>query len=236
MLMSICSRWIHRTRPNADNGDRPTGLAPRFADSLITLLVGERRFTTNSETLTERSPFFSALLSGRWDNKLQDGSYFVDADGDLFEHILRYLRRGLLPVFYDNVKGHDYNLYMALLQEAKYFGILRLEKWLENKEYLKAVEVHHTVSKQNCNADDLSIIESNVTKEYLSAPLWSTQSYWHCPHDIPEHAKRQRACQDYSLAHDHHNATTGRKVTVVSWDATVLRKETVFNDHLCLDR
>jgi hypothetical protein len=36
-----------------------------------------------------------------------DGSYFIDGDVALFEPILRYLRRGVLPLFYDNAKGHD---------------------------------------------------------------------------------------------------------------------------------
>ena len=73
----------------------------------ITVQVGERRFVATSETLTQKSGFFSSLLSGRWNNMEADGSYFIDGDVALFEHILRYLRRGVLPLFYDNAKGHD---------------------------------------------------------------------------------------------------------------------------------
>src|SRR3954471_305451 len=94
---------------------------PLAADSQITLQVGERRFVTTRETLTAESRFFASLLSGRWGNALADGSYFIDADPSLFEHILRYLRRRVLPLFYDKAKGHDYALYLALLEEAKYF-------------------------------------------------------------------------------------------------------------------
>ncbi|KAF4628219.1 hypothetical protein G7Y89_g9933 [Cudoniella acicularis] len=82
----------------------------------ITLQAGERRFVTVAETLTH-----------------ENGSYFIDADPELFEHILRYLRRGVLPIFYDRVKGHNYSLYLALLGKAKYFQILRLENWLKRK-------------------------------------------------------------------------------------------------------
>ncbi|KAK3681061.1 hypothetical protein B0T22DRAFT_485630 [Podospora appendiculata] len=64
-------------------------------EALIRLQVGERHFTTTKDTLAEGSAFFAALLSSRWDNALDDGSYFIDADPALFEHILRYLRRGL---------------------------------------------------------------------------------------------------------------------------------------------
>lgn len=77
----------------------------------IRLQVGERHFTTTRDTLTAESRYFASLLSGRWDNALEDGSYFIDADPMLFDHILRYLRRGIFPLFVDMAKGHDYHLY-----------------------------------------------------------------------------------------------------------------------------
>lgn len=70
---------------------------PLAANVQVLLQVGERRFTTTNETLTNESTFFASLLSGRWSNALPDGSHFIDADPMLFEHILRYLRRGVLP-------------------------------------------------------------------------------------------------------------------------------------------
>jgi hypothetical protein len=57
-----------------------------------------------------------------------DGSYFIDADAELFEHILHYLRHGVLLVFYDKSNGHDHAQYLALLKEAEYFQITQLEK------------------------------------------------------------------------------------------------------------
>lgn len=62
----------------------------------ITLQVGERRFVTYPSTLAAESSYFTSLLSDRW---RRDGTYFIDADGDLFTYILRYLRSGVLPVF-----------------------------------------------------------------------------------------------------------------------------------------
>lgn len=50
----------------------------------VTLQVGERRFTTTIEVL-KGSEFFAALTSGRCEsNRLEDESYFVDADPDIF--------------------------------------------------------------------------------------------------------------------------------------------------------
>lgn len=107
----------------------------------IRLQVGERHFTTAKETLTEESGFFASLLSGRWDNALEDGSYFIDADPVLFDHILRYLHRGVFPLSFDIDKGHDYHFYLSLLEEARYFQIPRLVDWLEKKCYLEAAHV-----------------------------------------------------------------------------------------------
>lgn len=107
---------------------RPLAKRPELAsDAPICIQVGGRRFTTTTkETLTEESAFFASLLSGWWNNALEDGSYFIDADPVLFEHILRYLRRGVFPLFFGAVKGHDYHLYLSLLEEARYFQIRRL--------------------------------------------------------------------------------------------------------------
>src|SRR4051812_26960470 len=109
---------------NPDETSKPVDTAQESAPSLIAngridLQVGERRFTTTKDTLTTESGFFSSLLSGRWDNTLEDGSHFIDADPALFQHILRYLRRGVFPLFFDLEKGHDYSLYLSLLEEAR---------------------------------------------------------------------------------------------------------------------
>ena len=85
--------------------------------------------------------FFRSLLS-RWTDNLQDdGSYFIDIDPDIFHHILRYLRLGTFPVFFDKIKGHDYGLYSDVLAQARYFGIEPLGIWVEEKRYYAAVNI-----------------------------------------------------------------------------------------------
>ncbi|KAI9773729.1 MAG: hypothetical protein M1839_002027 [Geoglossum umbratile] len=119
---------------DTESQDAPASPLPMLTPSRqVIIQVGDRRFTTTERTMIEESPFFESLLSERWDSAQADGSYFIDADPGLFEHILRYLRRAVLPVFYDKLKGHDHALYLALLEEAKYFQIARLAKWLEEK-------------------------------------------------------------------------------------------------------
>ncbi|KAK4996210.1 hypothetical protein LTR66_004131 [Elasticomyces elasticus] len=146
---------------------------PLAAARQIILQVGQQRFVTTCETLAAESSFFASLLSGRWDNALVDDSYFIDVDPSLFEHILRYLRRGVLPVFYDMHKGHDYALYLALLEEAKYFQIPRLQEWLENKRYLRALMVE-------CSVEEVEgvgcLSTTRATDEYVEYyPGWGTK-------------------------------------------------------------
>jgi BTB/POZ domain-containing protein KCTD9 len=154
------------------------------AGTLITLQVGEQCFVTTSETLKE-SGFFSALLSGRWDNAQADGSYFIDADAGIFKHVLLYLRRGILPVFYDNAKGHDHALYLALLEEAKYFQIPRLEKWIEDKTYLEAVKIKYSMTELD-SANPVAETISTDTETELH-PFYITKKLGSCRNYIPSH-------------------------------------------------
>jgi BTB/POZ domain-containing protein KCTD9 len=93
-------------------------------DSAISLQVGERHFVTLKSTLKKKSSFFRALLTEEWQNSRSlDDSYFVDADSDLFVHILRYLRRGVFFLFYKATYRFDFALYQALQEKALYFEI-----------------------------------------------------------------------------------------------------------------
>jgi BTB/POZ domain-containing protein KCTD9 len=160
-------------------------------DPKVTLQVGEQRFITTSMTLAE-SGFFSALLSGNWDDAQPDGSYFIDADPKLFEHILRYLRRRVFPIFYDKSTGHDYAMYLALLEEAKYFQIPRLEKWLGDQTYLRAVKVRYSARELG----DINSIENTVgtDTELEYCPTWKTKKIYLCPRRVYVHRGNRDAC------------------------------------------
>jgi BTB/POZ domain-containing protein KCTD9 len=154
----------------------------------INLRVGERQFSTTQSTLVDESPFFASLLSERWNNDQGDGVLVVDADGELFEHILRYLRRGVLPIFYDASKGHDHGLYLALLEEARYFQITRLIDWLGKKLYLQAIKIETTVDE----AEGLEELHGKVDTdcEISYYPVWKKEKVYVCPRDIDLHRGR----------------------------------------------
>jgi BTB/POZ domain-containing protein KCTD9 len=199
---------------------------------IVTLQVGDRRFTTTKETLTDQCGFFSSLLSGRWNDVQPDGSYFIDADGDLFEHILRYLRRGVLPVFYDNSKGHDHALYLALLEEARYFQIPRLEEWLEDKTYLQAIKIMHTVVDAG-DAESLGPepVRTDMTLEYH--PTRTTKKVYVCPRGILVHRGDSSRCgrQCMNAKGDSDDQYEDEQVLEV----VVIRKQIVFDRQICIE-
>ena len=108
------------------------------ASERIQLQIGESTFSTTKATIAE-SLVLSTLVSLP---PPEEGPYFIDADPALFQHVLRYLRTGMFPIFYDPDKGHDECLYLALLNQALFYQIDRLRDWIAGKSYLDAVTRH----------------------------------------------------------------------------------------------
>ncbi len=168
-------------------------------DEIVTIQVGERCFTTNKSTLTEESSYFASLLSGRWIyQRAENGAPFIDADSTLFDHILRYLRRGVFPLFYNRAHGFDEGLYVLLMHEADFFGIEKLKDWIASKKYLQAVAVEQTADIVEGREDDslLSnyshIPDANIEKLYF--PTWKDVQVYRCPRDIGLHRGNPRRC------------------------------------------
>ena len=171
----------------------PLSDSERYLPSqMITLQVGDQRFTTSPRSLVMESKYFSALLSEEIDPPQSDGSFFVDADPIIFVHILRYLCRGVLPLFYDKLKGHNYAMYATLLKEAKFFQIVRLEEWIRRKEYLNAVTIKYSAFE----CSDLSKLSettgSRVEVEYH--PMWTMRKVYVCLRGIGVHRGDPNAC------------------------------------------
>lgn len=204
--------------------------APVATRNSITLQVGERRFITTAETMTQESAFFAALLSGRWDDAEADGSYFIDADPDLFEHILRYLRRGVLPIFYDNANGHNHALYLALLEEAKYFQIPRLERWLKGNRFLQAIKIRYSVEE----LEGTSWAETRATDEYVEYhPRWQTRKVYICPRGICSHRGNPRACGRQCMNAKSNEGNIFEDEQFLT--TLIIRKQTVIDQAICTE-
>lgn len=163
-----------------------TGMQTAQASSPIIIQVGERRFTVQRLTLADRSPYFASLLSPHWGDKPQlNGAYFIDMDGAIFEHVLRYLRLEFFPVLYDRTNGHHYAEYHAILEQAKFFQIAPLVEWLEARHYLRAVQIQRSAM----------VIEgvegfqgtTNADTSVQAFPVWETVRNYVCPRGIFVH-------------------------------------------------
>ncbi|XP_048255200.1 BTB/POZ domain-containing protein KCTD6-like isoform X2 [Haliotis rufescens] len=91
-----------------------------MADSqVVDLNVGGRHLTTSLSTLTKYpDSMLATMFSGRHPvAKDKDGRYFIDVDGDVFVHILNFLRFGKMP---PPERASEVNEY------AEYFGLEEL--------------------------------------------------------------------------------------------------------------
>ncbi|MCJ1320078.1 hypothetical protein MMC15_005415 [Xylographa vitiligo] len=201
-------------------------------DRQVTLQVGERRLTTTEDTLTRSSHYFARMLSGRWPCEAQeDGSYFVDADGTVFEHVLRYLRHNVFPVHYDREKGHDFGLYAAMLEQARFFGVDSLEKWLRNKNYFEAVRTeYHTRPVDNVYSIN-DVVRSDVELEYH--PSWTPKRVYVCPRRITVHRDNPDACG--RACKNAQGDADDEYVKEQELKIIVIEKRTIFIQEICFE-
>ena len=179
----------HRQPPPSS---APTASASSPPSSVITLQVCNQTFRTTISTLTSQSKFFDSQLDSNWNDEQPDGAYFLDSDPIVFSHILRYLRSGILPVFYSKDKGHDYELYAAVLVQAKCFKIKKLEAWIEGKRYLDAVKVERQVRVlDSAGVGDGTI---GAETEVKCFPQWAKEKVFVCPRRIDAHRGTPGAC------------------------------------------
>jgi len=176
----------------------PALQVPIYSEALITLQVGERRFTALPSTLSDRSQYFAAFFSGlSRQTKLADGALFIDGDGDSFEHLLRYLRLKVKPLFWSHKDGFDVQKYQALQVTADYFGVEGLSEWIKDKMYHKAVTIH--TSTQVLKDVKVGVHSDNIRVSYSPQPGLVKKSV--CPlgshGDDVERCRLSRDCRTY---------------------------------------
>lgn len=93
------------------------------AASLVHLNIGGNEFSTTVDTLTQPklNSMLAAMFSGRHNIVCQDaekGLVLIDRDGTHFQHILNWLRDGIVP---------NCSKYSKLLREAEYYQLLGLK-------------------------------------------------------------------------------------------------------------
>lgn len=143
--------------------------------------VGERQFITTKATLSQ-----SHYFQKRFVEYPNDDPHHIDGDGNYFEHILRYLRTQVLPVFYTREKGHDHALYDAILKEARFYGIPRLIEWLHTKKYEEAAKLVITtvVSEPSLSEENPQTVDRFVSPwnaDFEQTHHWTYQKKFSCP-------------------------------------------------------
>ncbi|OLN87938.1 hypothetical protein CCHL11_00295 [Colletotrichum chlorophyti] len=108
--------------------------------------VSGRRFNTSTQVLS-RSPYFQELFSAHLPNWYRYGALHIDDDPDLFAHILRFLRTGTYPLYWNPETSFDYGLYAMMRQQAQKYMLFKLEAWIADRKYLEVVETHVTHRK-----------------------------------------------------------------------------------------
>jgi mRNA-degrading endonuclease HigB of HigAB toxin-antitoxin module len=101
----------------------------------VVLDVGGKFYTTTVTTLcSEPKSMLATMFSGRYDlPQSEDGSIFIDRDGDYFGNILHYLRTKTLPTFSaDKELSHT-------LKEAEYYQLDQLVKAISSLQKVKQV-------------------------------------------------------------------------------------------------
>jgi hypothetical protein len=88
--------------------------------SRIKLNIGGVKFETSKSTL-ELSPYFAAMLSGRFKIELDtEGYLFIDRDGENFKYLLSWLRGALSAPM---IEGMENTIKAAVMHEAIFFQV-----------------------------------------------------------------------------------------------------------------
>ena len=171
----------------------------------LTIKVGEREFFTTRETLSKSRYLTGVLGGGRPRKGQQDQPVRIDRDGDMFEHILRYLRTDKAPLFYDHMTKFDEVLYDRLRTESDFYGCYDLSEYLQGKKYRDAVNVCQYMDIVNDHEQSLSRAHP------LCPPLergcqtvvhacYVSEKLYECPYDILQHMDQRSPCD----CHGHH--------------------------------
>lgn len=200
-------KGISANAPGLEYNKEGSGGVP-LRPRTITLDVGGSLFKTLESTVTRHPSILATTIFEELDSRYPYNTtdpIFLDGDPDLFPHIVRYLRCMTFPLFWSVSDGFNYELYAALLGEARRWGIKPLVDWIIEEKYLKAVNVRHrTVLKDEKAATScvqLHNLPSDPHIERTYFPLWSTnqpsqamRSLRGCPRKIKEHEEGTSKC------------------------------------------
>ncbi|KAF2645295.1 hypothetical protein P280DRAFT_116575 [Massarina eburnea CBS 473.64] len=163
--------------------DPPQPAATGLPSDLVTLNISstspQHTIVTARSTL-RTSPYFNNLLS-RWEDgteTLPNGAIFIDAEPEIFKHVLDYMRRPtVFPLFWTREKGFDHVLYAKVMAEADFFMLEDLRDWIRGREYMKAVSVEYVTRTKRVleffppNMRGVEVHDRRVLEQYEDGEL-----------------------------------------------------------------
>ena len=213
----------------SESGVSLEGESPLAEFDIIIIQADDKIFRTTKGTLVKESPFFASRLSNPWHSV--DRKLTLDLDPVIFKHVLHYLRHGVFPFFYDQIRGFDYRLYSLVLAQADYLLIERLSSWIREQRYLLAVTKERSTNTIVDRVDSLNGSDPPNT-EYHYQFLNGKKRVYVCPRGINIHIKASdcgRQCNNARSdnASDYHIKDELRVV--------VIKTKTIFNFEVCLE-
>ncbi|KAF2658828.1 hypothetical protein K491DRAFT_755909 [Lophiostoma macrostomum CBS 122681] len=163
---------------------------------VIVLDVGGTKYKALRSTLTATSGHLRALLSEeKWTiQKQEDGSIYVEADPEVFCHLLRFMRQPeVYPLFWTLTEGFDYNLYNLLEKQAVYFQVDGLADWIRKKEYQKVIKFRRSEPKTE-ELQSMSSYETCANEEIERYSIKRTEKVYVCPRGILSHRGHPEQC------------------------------------------
>ena len=138
----------------------PTSIS---SNRIIKLNVGGIKYVTTQQTLCGYESMLRGKFSGRFSMEpLDDGSHFLDRDGELFKYILKFLRNGKLsiPETWSKSDLHD------LLMEAQYFAITSMVNILSLKFFNSNILTNNVLKQQVINKIGTVVAEVSATRDH----------------------------------------------------------------------
>ena len=145
-------------------------------ERIVTLNVGGSRYTTTLSTLTKYpDSMLGAMFSGRHALVQQeDGSYFIDRDGETFSHVLSYLRDSNIVLAL--VPTLPRELRMRLEYEARFYQLRELYAILGLMDLRKYHRIRATVTPINSKTSYYNQISMNTLDYEITSPTGKKQS------------------------------------------------------------
>lgn len=183
----------------------------------IVIEVGGQAFSACKEIL-EESLLFKKTIAQRESYKAtaSDGSapslgsrpIRVENDPTLFAEILKYLRTGSYPLYWNRVSGFDIGRYGEMHAQALFYRVPKLERWIARSAYLDVVNVE-TVHREtrlwkvgglrDKGGGRSPYAEKHVHRDNkeisIDAVLEGQEEVWTCPAGEEEHDGDSTMCE-----------------------------------------